>query len=225
MNISNLIISGHSRYFVMPHRYIPSQCAMDRDLTWLLSLGGQILTLESCQYWSCQLISYMMEMRQHADPTVSYIRYHEDLPIHWKMWFLSNIRVDSRFAPSQWETSLQSNAVSHWVGVNLESSQQYCKFNVSLIQELITFFEPPPPGPIRLQLSQWNWEGNKYNFVVINVLTDALVLSTYCWGRDKMADISQMTISNGFSWIKLYEFRLIFHWSSLLRVKLTIFEH
>ena len=28
-------------------------------------------------------------------------------------------RVDSRLAPSQWETSLQSNAVSHWLGANL----------------------------------------------------------------------------------------------------------
>ena len=32
------------------------------------------------------------------------------------------IRVDSRFAPKQWETSLQSNGISHWLGVNLESA-------------------------------------------------------------------------------------------------------
>ena len=32
------------------------------------------------------------------------------------------IRADSRFAPSQWETSLQSNAISHWLGTNLESA-------------------------------------------------------------------------------------------------------
>ena len=30
--------------------------------------------------------------------------------------------ADSRFAPSQWEMSLQSNAVSHWLGTNLESA-------------------------------------------------------------------------------------------------------
>ena len=30
--------------------------------------------------------------------------------------------ADSRLAPSQWETSLQSNAVSHWLGPNLEST-------------------------------------------------------------------------------------------------------
>ena len=29
------------------------------------------------------------------------------------------------FAPSQWETALQSNAVSHWLGANLESALQY----------------------------------------------------------------------------------------------------
>ena len=31
-------------------------------------------------------------------------------------------RADSRLPPSQWETSLQSNAVSHWLGANLESA-------------------------------------------------------------------------------------------------------
>ena len=33
------------------------------------------------------------------------------------------------------------------------------------------------------------------------------------WGRDKMAAIFQTTFSNGFSWMKMYEFRLTFHWS------------
>ena len=32
------------------------------------------------------------------------------------------IRADSRFVPSRWETSLQSNVVSHWLGANLESA-------------------------------------------------------------------------------------------------------
>ena len=31
-------------------------------------------------------------------------------------------RADSRLVPSQWETSLQSNAVSHWLAANLESA-------------------------------------------------------------------------------------------------------
>ena len=32
------------------------------------------------------------------------------------------------FAPSQWETSLQSNAISHWLGTNLESVLQLTTF-------------------------------------------------------------------------------------------------
>ena len=36
-------------------------------------------------------------------------------------WFSENgyVRADSRFASSKWETSLQSNTVSHWLGANL----------------------------------------------------------------------------------------------------------
>ena len=32
---------------------------------------------------------------------------------------------DSRLAPSQWETALLCNAVSHWLGANLESALQF----------------------------------------------------------------------------------------------------
>ena len=40
-----------------------------------------------------------------------------------------------------------------------------------------------------------------------------------------MAAISQTTLSIAFSWIKMLEFRLNFHWSLFLRVQLTIFQH
>ena len=51
-------------------------------------------------------------------------------------------RADSRLAPSQWETSLHSNAVSHWLGAKLESAllislEQGIPFNNSLIQDVI----------------------------------------------------------------------------------------
>ena len=38
---------------------------------------------------------------------------------------LSSTRAASRFAPSQWEMSLQSNILSHWLGANLESALFY----------------------------------------------------------------------------------------------------
>ena len=45
------------------------------------------------------------------------------------------------------------------------------------------------------------------------------------WGRDKMAAISQTTLSNPFSWMKLFEFGLKVHWSWFPMVQLTIFKH
>ena len=45
------------------------------------------------------------------------------------------------------------------------------------------------------------------------------------WGRDEMDIISQTTFSNAFSWMKMYELRLRFHWSLFLRVQLKIIQH
>ena len=45
------------------------------------------------------------------------------------------------------------------------------------------------------------------------------------WDRDKMDAIFQTTFSNAFSWMKIYEFRLSFHWSLFLWVQLTILQH
>ena len=51
------------------------------------------------------------------------------------------------------------------------------------------------------------------------------VVSSTHWGRDKMAAVSPTTLSNAFSWMKILEFRLKFHWSLFLRVQLTIIQH
>ena len=45
------------------------------------------------------------------------------------------------------------------------------------------------------------------------------------WGRDKMAGIFQMTFLYAFSWMKIYEYQLKFHWSLFPWVQLTIFQH
>ena len=45
------------------------------------------------------------------------------------------------------------------------------------------------------------------------------------WGRKKMAAICQTTFSNAFSWMRMYEFRLKFHWNLFHRVQLTISQH
>ena len=45
------------------------------------------------------------------------------------------------------------------------------------------------------------------------------------WGRDKMVAIFQMTYSNAFSWTKMCEFRLKFHWSLFPVVQLIASQH
>ena len=45
------------------------------------------------------------------------------------------------------------------------------------------------------------------------------------WGRDKMATIFLATFWNAFSWMKMYEIRLRFHWNVFGRFELTIFHH
>ena len=47
--------------------------------------------------------------------------YHTKSP-HQSALHIDLTKADSRFVPSQWETSLQSNAVSHRLGANLESA-------------------------------------------------------------------------------------------------------
>ena len=45
------------------------------------------------------------------------------------------------------------------------------------------------------------------------------------WGRGKMDAIFQTTFSNAFSWMKMFKFRLRFHWNLFPRVQLTLFQH
>ena len=66
------------------------------------------------------------------------------------------------------------------------------------------------------------WEQKEKNNTTIKTMTYRGLTN---WGRDKMAAIFQSTVSNGFSWMKMYEFRLKFHWSLLPRIQLTIFQH
>ena len=63
------------------------------------------------------------------------------------------------------------------------------------------------------------------NHAFIGTLWAAIRQHLTHWGRDKMDAISQTTSSSAFSWMKMFEFRLKFHWSLFLGVQLTIFQH
>ena len=56
-----------------------------------------------------------------------------------------------------------------------------------------------------------------------HVMHYSLWINTLRW--NKMAAILQTIFSNEFSWMKIYEFRLQFHWSLFLRVQLKTFHH
>ena len=82
-------------------------------------------------------------------------------------------------------------------------------------------------GCWRVTDRQWPW----YCLDVVNVSPSSVFINSFLyvslthWGRDKMAAISQTTFSSAFSWMKIYKFRLGFHWSLFLRVQLTIFQN
>ena len=76
----------------------------------------------------------------------------------------------------------------------------------------------------------YNWRGLAVNVLLILSiwwvgLSFSCIIPLTHWGRDKMAAVSQTALSNAFSWMKMLEFRLRFHWCLFLRFELTIFQH
>ena len=87
-------------------------------------------------------------------------------------------------------------------------------------------------GWVRLVLENWrykntnvisSWQSYIICYCALCTVTVVPILLTH-WGRDKMAAISQTTISDAFFWIKMFEFPLIFHWSLFPMVQLTIYQ-
>ena len=107
-------------------------------------------------FYSCPNISILLMLKP------KYIRKTTSIPC---------LRADSRFAPNQWETSLQSNAPSHWLGANLESSPDVCccpRFlhNKDSRSHVIDYVEYLGPYPLlkkwyRLSVPSqiWEWSG------------------------------------------------------------------
>ena len=87
------------------------------------------LVMTWCRLGARSLASLMMTFRNKIVmlkpqyfPTITHVicfLYLVAMLRRRRVWYH---RADSRFAPSNWETSLQSNAVSHWLGANLESA-------------------------------------------------------------------------------------------------------
>ena len=86
--------------------------------------------------------------------------------------------------------------------------------------------------PLELIPSPGRWENSTSAVVSLMEHVDTLLAMQYNlqnilthWDRDKMDAISQTTFPSAFSWMKMFYSRLTFHWSLVLRVYLTIFQH
>ena len=100
---------------------------------------------------------------------------------------LQPIRADSTFAPSQWDTALLCNDLSHWLGANLNSAlAHYCITDSLLWNHFFKkgprFFRKPESShnhdfwPEHWVLGFYaSWSCNKFNMIgqcVINILSD-----------------------------------------------------
>ena len=69
-------------------------------------------------------------------PRLDQVQWHDNMGrVEQRISHISllaiQFRADSRLVPSQWETLLQSYAVSHWLGANLESALELHLFSSS----------------------------------------------------------------------------------------------
>ena len=91
--------------------FVLQQCCQQKRDICLLQLPHQ---LYSYQIWVQNIVRFLQSITKIF------------LNFNYKLCTL-NGRAGSRFVPSQWDMSLRSNAVSHWLGANLESALKwYC---------------------------------------------------------------------------------------------------
>ena len=117
---------------------------------------------------------------------------------------LTTIGSDNGLPPGRRQAIIWSNA-----GILLNWTLIRNRFQWNLKRNWYILFKQ-----MRLKMSSGKW---RPYCLGLNVLTH--------WGWDKMAAIFQTTFSNRFSGMKMYEFRLTFHWSLFLEVQLTILQH
>ena len=133
------------------------------------------------------------------------------------------------------EISIQDiRLVSDWL-----SEHKYFSCSLSNFL-LLTNQRRLPPGEMvcdftyRLQQSKKNVSVCREGPIFYIVVYDATITLSHFRSKvwillnssplDKLATISQPIFSDAFSWMKMYEFRLRFHFILFLRVQLTIFQ-
>ena len=104
------------------------QCVLWRD-----KLTTEITTYNDFEYFTDLGIFFLDKHDQASSHSALNLwmvprnHYHKNAPVIllWPWGILIKYWADSRFVPSQWETALLCNDVSHWLGVSLESAPIY----------------------------------------------------------------------------------------------------
>ena len=139
----------------------------------------------------------------------------------WELrWFYFHMckKCENKYAGSLWQNYISGNVwkMMSDVAINFSFSfKQWFAFTYARNMRLIM---PDLSRIITFQEMFGRWHQAWWKIFSFNLLTH--------WGWDKMAAIFQTTFSNAFSWMKMYEFRLRFHWSLFLNIQpLTISQH
>ena len=113
---------------------------------------------------------------------------------------------------------------------------QFCDSNSKSLYQHYFLFVPIQPQYLLVSGMSWLFQSSLKRWNCLNsfptspvfslmgnVHTNACLVNSL---RPRQMDaISQTTFPSVFSWMKMYEFRLKFHWSLFLRVQLIIFQH
>ena len=99
----------------------------------------------------------------------------------------------------------------------LDSIMAFCLFCMKQLSKLML-------GYCWLDTLGNKFHGNLNQDIMSHLQNGSHFLLTH-WGRDRKETISQKIFSNAFSWMKMLQLRLKFHWSLFPRDQLTIFQH
>ena len=83
------------------------------------------------------------------------------------LFTINSCRADSRFAPSQWETALLCNDVSHWLGASLESALSWVHTDIGCEQLRSIWYDIIPFTEMKIPSYWWNfhyWLHGKLSF-------------------------------------------------------------
>ena len=103
-----------------------SNCSIWDHTTWCFHMISDMLSREIHCYMYLQ---YPEDLRNKMRDSITkyygqrlHDPYHQHVTDTWDEIQTEVWRADSRFVPSQWETALLCNDVSHWLGASLESA-------------------------------------------------------------------------------------------------------